>query len=337
MNQILMEPYAHRRKQAYALALATLIYLLFTVAVVIDLRYYQTEQRTAEPQKENKAPHPIHSQQDKGPAPVRFMNIPKQSAPTTPASPQQQPPQKQTESAPLQDPATEAYQPQPAQKKSLESPELKRSAPKVEQRKVEERAQPLEKPQARSEPKKRSKNKWFKPRVVTQSSNPASAEKQTSMPRKDSERGVTRQQFASNLSQGFNNFVTQRKKTSFQYSLNRVKGNHAESLEYEMFAGRMVHNICTATNYSPLDLRKALIKEHDIVVQVTCNQNRTIGDITLLQPSYDDQINDYLIAIMKTVSPPKFPSSHTTNTLTFPMKIHISRQYYGRGLRMVPA
>jgi hypothetical protein len=332
MNQLLIEPYTYRRKQAYAIALATVIYLLFVAVLLLDVHYYQTEQsRRIQEEEEKISAHPVRSQQDKGPAPVRFMNMPTQSAPQAPIPIPQQPSQ-QTAPSPVANPVAAMVQPQPASKKSTESPEKERIIPKVVERKAEEKPMPQEASQARPEPKKRSKNKWFKPSDSTQPTA-----QQMSTTQKNSSQNMTRQQFASNLSQGFNNFVTQRKKTSFQYSINRVKGNAAESLEYEMFAGKMVQNICTATHFSPLDLRKALIREHDIIVQVTCHKNRTIGDITFLQPSYDDQINDYLIAIMKTVSPPQFPSNHTTSTLTFPMKIHISRQYYGRGLRMVPA
>jgi hypothetical protein len=322
MNKLLLKPLPYQRKKLYALLLAGLVYLLFILILFVDIQRHTSARENQ--QKKSRA-EPMHAQQDKSPAPVRFAQIPSKSSPAAPAQ-QAQPVQQQPQ--PTVKPPDQVITPP----KTQEAP-TKKELPTIDLRKVlpeQNKTAPDNKPETtKPELKKRSRDKWFKP-----SSIPATQE---APEQHQAQQQINQQQFASNLTAGFNNFVTQKKKIESQYSVNRVHGNQAESLEYEMFAGKLVHSVCAASHNDPLNPRSPLVKEHEVVLKVTCNRQRQVEDVSFIAPSYDEQINSYLVQLIKTISPPQFPSTHTADKMTFPMKIHMSRQYYGRGLRMSPA
>lgn len=310
-----MKAINYRAKQISALSVAIILYMFFLIGLLFDFQFpFHKQYKTpAQPL----LPHPaVPTTRSKGPAPVRYYTPP-------------QKPQQQTQAI-AQQASTQQTQPQPKaptqQKDPLGVKKSDKKLPKTEKRKTNEKPAIEKKIEPIPRYKKRSRDKWFK-----DGSAPAEQAPQT---------GISKQKqrsLATQMNQGFSNYITKQKNEIARYSIPKTNGNRAESLEYEMFVAKLVRAICEASYHRPLTPHTSLVKGHVIGFRITCNQDRTISDFAFTHPSYDCQINEYIEELVRSATLPRLPEIHSEPKLTLPLRISVERQYYARNITLVPA
>ncbi|MCL5436265.1 MAG: hypothetical protein M1549_00080 [Candidatus Dependentiae bacterium] len=97
----------------------------------------------------------------------------------------------------------------------------------------------------------------------------------------------------------------------------------ARNMEFELFATRLVHNICDASRQNPLRLAHTSVPLHYITILVTVARNRSISRVEFLHPSPEPAINRYLEEILKSTMAPQLPASWHSDELSMPLHIHI--------------
>ncbi len=111
----------------------------------------------------------------------------------------------------------------------------------------------------------------------------------------------------------------------------------ARNMEFELFATRLVHNVCDTSHQEPFCLAHNPISTHTSVVSITVARNRKITSVHFLQPSPSKALDAYIERIIYTTMAPLLPASWHEETLTLPLSINM-RAFPGTGeLTLIPS
>lgn len=111
----------------------------------------------------------------------------------------------------------------------------------------------------------------------------------------------------------------------------------ARNMEFELFATRLVHNVCDTSHQEPFCLVHNPISTHTSVVSITVARTRKITAVHFLQPSPSKALDAYIERIIYATTAPLLPASWHEETLTLPLSINM-RSFPGTGeLTLIPS
>ena len=111
----------------------------------------------------------------------------------------------------------------------------------------------------------------------------------------------------------------------------------ARNMEFELFATRLVHNVCDTSRQQPFSLLHCPISTNTSVVSITITRNRKITAVHFLRPSPSKTLDAYIERIICTTTAPLLPASWHEETITIPLSINM-RAFPGSGeLTLIPA
>lgn len=163
-----------------------------------------------------------------------------------------------------------------------------------------------EKPQR----KRTSRSKWFKEQSEDKHNEKTAESKSVS---NNIYRHVAEQRYQE-----------QARKTNLSHEGARNKGDPAGDFEINIFNETINRNYCRSSHMNPLFIDTGKLKPHIIIVEVTFTNKRSVSRVNILQPSYDQRINNHVKELFLTMSVPQMPSRWNLEEVTITTSINLS-------------